>query len=659
LFTSVRARFLTGILAVAVPALATLAILEDRYVTRLLEVVAISEFNEDVLDGSDRIVDVVARADRQLVTIARLLGDRPPAHRSVTLSPSATLSASQRGELERCLTHGLPQGTVFAELAVVDRDGSTVLRCRAPDCPPGLVLPRAYRNMFTASPSAAEDGNESCALPVTLGPPGHLGNQTIALVTQLSLPSIHGYFLVGVLNPEVLLRPVLEASVSGGRIMFLADRTGRLIAYASSNTNVQLGASIPPQLPFPPAVTRELVAGGSGLVSRGYPSLISYTSLDVDDSGRVPLWVLGEAMPRQLLLVNVADLRRHTALILAATILVSVGLAFPLARQITRPLRRLQKGAEMIAGGDLEHRLTVTTADEVGEVARAFEVMTDSLRSTLRALEEERRTLERRVAERTAELRVQGEELAAANETLRSLDRLKSDFITNVSHELRTPMTMLSGALDLLHSADALGPEQRTELLRIASDGMARLGVLVQKILEYTDVDAGPATWSLEDVEMRWLVAQVAAETERLACERGVQLTFFCEPTVPPVFGSPEKLTTALRNLVTNAVTFTPAGGEVMVRAEESNESEGTVKLTVRDTGPGIDPDCVAQLFERFAQGGSILTSKPHGLGLGLPVTRRIVEHHSGHIHVETKIGRGSTFTILLPAAGVRLAQAA
>lgn len=637
-FHSIRARFLAGILLIAVPALAALALLQDRYVTRLMMTVAESQFSNDVLDAADGIQSLADAARHQLRTLADL--EAPFAG---TPQEAARLDAAFRASL--------PADGVFVEFARLDARGRVVSRASAAGATGATLLPSAVDLAGFVVRDGERDPARVGVRPMTVGAPNRSANQSLLLLTQFGDGSANAGYLVGVVNPAALVRYFTDAALSGGRSLFLADATGRPIAYADETISGAAGDRIPTQLPYPDGIRRQIVRGGSGLISRGYPMLVSFTELGDDHGGDLPRWIVGESMPRDLLLANIADLRRHTLLVLALTALAAMVLAFLLARQITRPIEALRVGAARIAGGELDFPLAITSHDEVGKLAGSFQAMTASVRSSLTALHDERRMLEQRVDERTAQLRRQGEELEQTYEQLRSVDRMKSAFITNVSHELRTPLTMLRGAVELLAFTGAQdGPSH--ELVQIAVDGVERLNVIVRKILDYRDVEAGVAMWSMEQVEPAAVARAVYDAYAAEAGRKDIVFTLAVQNDMPTVWACTDKLRMALANLVANAVTFAPAGGSVGIGVTCATDADECtwVEIAVQDNGPGVAEADMPRLLECFEQGGSQLTAKPQGVGLGLPVARRIAEHLGGTLRIASTVGTGSTFTLVLPA---------
>jgi signal transduction histidine kinase len=243
------------------------------------------------------------------------------------------------------------------------------------------------------------------------------------------------------------------------------------------------------------------------------------------------------------------------------------------------------------------------------------------------------------------EVRLRADELAAALTRLEELDRLKDKFIQNVSHELRSPLAIVHGYVEMLQAGELgeLQPEQKKPVAIIARR-VRMLSDLVQDITLILEAEVSPPT--SEAVRLDEL-AQVAVEDFQLAAEQA-ELTLCVEiaPELPPVAGSPNYMRRALDNLLGNAIKFTSAGGTITVRVRRQEEQ---VLLEVSDTGVGIPPDQLERVFERFYQVDRSIWQRYGGMGLGLALVKETVETYGGHVTVESQVGEGSTFTVMLP----------
>ena len=228
-------------------------------------------------------------------------------------------------------------------------------------------------------------------------------------------------------------------------------------------------------------------------------------------------------------------------------------------------------------------------------------------------------------------------------EELRRLSALRADFVSLVSHELRSPMAAVIGAARTLQERwRELSPEQRASFLALISDETARLATLIGDVLDTSRIEAGTFTYSFSDVDLADLVRETVAAMSLGQDE--VSVVAQAPDTVPAVRADRERLKQVLMNLVENAVKYSPAGGEVDVRAWADN---GLVLVAVEDQGPGIPREQQGLIFEKFGR-ANVGGGKP-GSGLGLFIARSIAEAHGGSLMVRSAPGQGSTFTLELP----------
>jgi signal transduction histidine kinase len=268
---------------------------------------------------------------------------------------------------------------------------------------------------------------------------------------------------------------------------------------------------------------------------------------------------------------------------------------------------------------------------------------TSQIRAYSRALEDKSRSLE----QATADLR-------EANNQLQSLDRLKDDFMSSVTHELRTPLTSIRALAELMQADEGMPGAQRQQFIGIIVAETERLTRLVNQVLDMAKIEAGHADWHVAAVDLRALVTQAVATTAEVFRERAAQVHVHLPAQVPTLQADPDRLMQVLLNLLSNAAKFVPQpGGEVVVSVQA--DAQG-VTVSVQDNGPGIDPAQALLVFDRFHQGGDA-ARRPQGTGLGLPISRQIVEHFGGRLWLEPPPTPGPTPTqgptqLLPPAPG-------
>ena len=261
------------------------------------------------------------------------------------------------------------------------------------------------------------------------------------------------------------------------------------------------------------------------------------------------------------------------------------------------------------------------------------------LRSALQAAN---RTLERRVEERTAELQ-------KALERVSELSQLKANFISNISHELRTPLTHIKGYLELLVT-ESLGrvTEEQRHALHVSQGSAGKLESLIEDLIMVSLASRGELSVTQEHVDIRRLANLVVKSAMEAAQARSVTLHAMVDEDVPFVQADSQKIAWVLNQLIDNGIKFTPEGGRVIVGVKR--EGENLVIVSVTDTGIGIPPDRLKDVFESFHQLDGSTTRQYGGTGLGLSLVRDIIEAHGSMIEVQSLEGRGSAFKFPLLA---------
>ena len=390
------------------------------------------------------------------------------------------------------------------------------------------------------------------------------------------------------------------------------------------------------------------------------------------------------------------DKSRAYVLVLTA-ILIAVALAFMfvVAHWFTGPILRLARVAQAIASGDIERRAEVRGGDEIGVLGKAFNAMSERLRGMMENEKAAHEHLQRRVSEllehteRVAagdldgpeapespdetgrlaagfndmvrnlrhhsriqqatmfELEESGRALAEANRQLKEMDRLKSEFLNTVSHELRTPLTSIKAFSEILLDSEGDDFESQREFLGIINQESDRLTRLINNLLDLSRIEAGRMQWDMAQVDIGDVGEVCVATARALADKKSITL----EADLPAglqVVGDQDKLIQVVTNLLSNAIKFTRDGGRVTLAATRVG---GNVEIRVRDSGVGIPEEHLDRIFEKFQQVDNSSTREVKGSGLGLPITRSIVEAHGGTIKVESRSGEGSTFIVTIPAA--------
>ncbi len=249
------------------------------------------------------------------------------------------------------------------------------------------------------------------------------------------------------------------------------------------------------------------------------------------------------------------------------------------------------------------------------------------------------------------------ETLTEANERLRKLSQMQSDFVSVVSHELRTPLTSIKNATDLLASGKTGElSETQQRFVDMLVRNIDRLAVMINDLLDLSKLEAGKLELHLAELAPGDALRQALAMFRPQAEARALTLELDCPRDLPPVYADPDRTQQILCNLLSNALKFTPKGGRIVLAARAAGES---VEISVTDAGVGIPADQQERIFERFGQTEDPLTRSAQGTGLGLAIVKELVELQGGGIWVESEVGVGSRFAFTVPARSTEAVQAA
>jgi signal transduction histidine kinase len=257
------------------------------------------------------------------------------------------------------------------------------------------------------------------------------------------------------------------------------------------------------------------------------------------------------------------------------------------------------------------------------------------------------RAYSHKLEQKSRELEAATGELREANERLKELDRMKDDFMSSVTHELRTPLTSIRAFSEILLDSPDMEIAERQNFLGIITSETERLTRLVNQVLDMAKIESGRSEWQNEELDMREVIEQSIASTSQLYRDKGVALATDFAGNVPSIVADRDRLIQVMLNLLSNAVKFVPTGtGRVAVRLGLQG---GDLRVDVQDNGAGIRKEDQPIIFEKFRQAGDVMTDKPQGTGLGLPISRQIIEHFGGRLWVDSEPGRGATFSFTLP----------
>lgn len=308
---------------------------------------------------------------------------------------------------------------------------------------------------------------------------------------------------------------------------------------------------------------------------------------------------------------------------------------------IVKPVQHLRDVANAVREGDVEQRAEIQTGDELEELAASFNRMLRRLLRQQDALQEVNEELDGKI-----------DQIAQANMRLFEMNRLKSDFLATMSHELRTPLNSILGFSDVLAGVDGLSDKQKRYVGNIQRSGRMLLE-MINDILDLAKMESGKMDIRASDFRINAVLTAQCDMARPLTEKKNIELDCESEADLPMMRQDQGKVQQVLNNLLSNAIKFTPEGGRIMVRAERQDSQ--MLRLTVEDTGVGISDADQAIVFEKFRQGGSAqpegnaMTREHSGTGLGLSIVRELCRLLGGEVSLSSVLGKGSTFTVLLP----------
>jgi signal transduction histidine kinase len=300
-------------------------------------------------------------------------------------------------------------------------------------------------------------------------------------------------------------------------------------------------------------------------------------------------------------------------------VILVIGIAIWMANLLTGRITSMIDGIHAFQRGDLKQRLEIGSTDEMGELASSFNNMADSVEESFQRLEE-------------------------AKEKAEEASRLKSAFLATVSHELRTPLNGILGFAELLKS-ELTEPDQQ-EYAKIIHKSGEHLLNLVTEILDLAKIESGEMAFNVSETHLTNFIQESTAVHRSSAEAKGLSLAIQMADDLPTILHADQtRLRQILNNVLNNAVKFTTEGSITLY----VSRSESEIAFAVRDTGPGIPPECREMIFEKFKQLENFLTRQHGGTGLGLALVKQLTEHMGGRVTLDSEVGVGSTFTIYLP----------
>ena len=418
---------------------------------------------------------------------------------------------------------------------------------------------------------------------------------------------------------------------------YLVDENGNLIAHKDASLvlkklNFRQVDGVERFLSDPTRSDSTPAHEGQGLMDR--PVLATYAP--VPELG----WGVILEEPLDAALANVEILKRLALVFLVIGLAVGAAIIAWVSSRMTGPIRDLHEGAKIIGSGNLNYRVNIKTGDEIQWLGEEFNKMAGELKVSYA-------TLEQKVKDKTGELEKSNWELEQANRSLLMANKAKDEFLSVMSHELRTPLNVVMGYSQMIRDGilGQINPEQERALDKVFGRSKDLL-TMISEIMQATSIEAGAVKIEMKELPLGEFLDDLRSGYE-IPTNNGLSFNWDYPPDLGTITIDGDKLKHILQNLINNALKFTDQG-HVTISARYSPGTKAA-EFKVADTGIGIQEELLPSIFEMFRQLDSSETRTHGGVGIGLYIVKKYTEMLGGKIQVESKVGKGSSFTVTIP----------
>jgi signal transduction histidine kinase len=419
---------------------------------------------------------------------------------------------------------------------------------------------------------------------------------------------------------------------------YLVDEHGNLIAHKDAalvlkRMDLRQVAGVQRFLRNPTRSDPTPAEEGQGLMGR--PVLATYWP--VPELG----WAIILEEPLDAALANVEILKRSALVLLAIVLLVGAAVIAWASSRITGPIRELHQGAKIIGSGNLEYRVDIKSGDEIEWLGEEFNKMAGELKVSYA-------TLEQKVKDKTGELEKSNSELEQAYSSLLMANKAKDEFLSVMSHELRTPLNVIMGYSGMIKEGilGTINPEQSQALGKVIGRSSDLL-IMITEILQATSIEAGKVQLEKQDIQLKDFLENLKSNYE-IPLSNGIAINWDYPLDTVTLHTDSAKLKHILQNLINNAIKFT-SQGSVSITAKYISQARAA-QFQVADTGIGIPQEMIPSIFEMFHQVDSSETRTYGGVGIGLYIVKKYTDLLGGEIQAKSALGKGTTFTLTIPA---------
>lgn len=458
-------------------------------------------------------------------------------------------------------------------------------------------------------------------------------SQTSKPIQTITIPIIEDKKVVGVLSAKIdferMLFSIKNIDVGKNGSLFVVASNGRVIVHTYMEQLSDLNLSKSPVV--------EAVLNGERGVLKGYIDELGHQVV----GSYVPIWELGWGVVIQRTLTDIGteveQVRNTIFMAIIISVLSAILAGWLMSKIITKPIGLLANASEKVAQGDLDTLVNVKSSNEIGVLASSFNQMVVSLRKSRNELEQWGKEMEKRVEKRT-------DELEHANLKLQELDHLKSLFIASMSHELRTPLNSIIGFTGIiLQGMSGDINEEQGKQLTLVKNSANHLLALINDIIDISKIEAGKVKITIEEFDLSVLAQEIMDSFAVVVDKKGLELSL-TTPITLIIKSDKRRTEQVLVNFVSNAVKFTDRG-EIEIKIVKKDKM---VEMSVTDSGIGIKKENMNKLFQTFSR----IPTKDRtieGTGLGLYLSKKIIDLLGGKIKAESEFGKGSIFTLALP----------
>jgi len=340
-----------------------------------------------------------------------------------------------------------------------------------------------------------------------------------------------------------------------------------------------------------------------------------YVAVSAKDGNRI-LGIVRFALPLSEVQLQIRLIYRVVLFGALAAILIALTVAYFISKSITSPIAQMKETAQRIAKGDFSKKVRIKSKDELGELAKSLNIMSDELQQKI--------------------------------ENLKQMDRVRTDFVANVSHELKTPLTLIKGYIETLEDKAIDDKEKARKFVSIIKEHSGRLENIINDLLSLSELELSNDSVKKVEFDLKVLIDDLSLSFGHALVAKKQSLSIDSQGNDFKIKADPNKIEQVFVNLIDNAIKYTSQGGKIVVALFEQQDQ---LTVTVEDNGIGIPEEHLNRVFERFYRVDKARSRQLGGTGLGLSIAKHIVLAHKGKINIESQTNKGTTVSVTLPKA--------